>query len=110
RISLSGELPLNTQGGQLSGGRLHGVGMLHEACVQLWGQAGERQVASEPAVAAVAAGGGPVAGCMLLTRNGGEATVSTDQIVHRTDGTVAVITQPSRGRRRPAVGRGPHAP
>ncbi len=70
RISLSGELPLNTQGGQLSGGRLHGVGMLHEACVQLWGQAGERQVASEPAVAAVAAGGGPVAGCMLLTRNG----------------------------------------
>lgn len=70
RISRSGELPLNTNGGQLSGGRLHGVGLLHEACVQLWGQAGERQVAGEPAVAAVAAGGGPVAGCMLLSRSG----------------------------------------
>ena len=32
-----GELPLNTSGGQLSGGRLHGMGFLHEACVQLWG-------------------------------------------------------------------------
>ena len=35
RIARDGALPLNTNGGQLSGGRLHGYGFLHEACVQL---------------------------------------------------------------------------
>ena len=48
RIARDGPLPLNTHGGQLSGGRLHGYGFLHEACVQLRGQAGERQLASRP--------------------------------------------------------------
>ena len=42
------QLPLNTHGGQLSAGRLHGYGFLHEACVQLWGEAGERQVPGRP--------------------------------------------------------------
>ncbi len=68
RIAREGELPLNTNGGQLSGGRLHGYGFLHEACVQLWGEGGERQVAGPPRVAVAAAGGGPLAGCLLLTR------------------------------------------
>ncbi len=67
-ISLEGSLPLNTNGGQLSGGRLHGYGFLHEACLQLWGEAGDRQVQGSPEVAVVAAGGGPLAGCMLLSR------------------------------------------
>jgi acetyl-CoA acetyltransferase len=67
RIARDGVLPLNTNGGQLSGGRLHGYGFLHEACVQLRGDAGERQLATRPAVAAVAAGGGNTCGCLLLT-------------------------------------------
>jgi len=71
RIGLRGEIPLNTHGGQLSAGRLHGYGFLHEACVQLRGAGGERQVTGRPQVAVAAAGGGPLAGCVLLTREPG---------------------------------------
>jgi acetyl-CoA acetyltransferase len=67
RIARDGALPLNTAGGQLSAGRLHGYGFLHEACVQLRGEAGERQAAHQPEVVAVAAGGGNTCGCMLVT-------------------------------------------
>jgi acetyl-CoA acetyltransferase len=67
RIALGGRLPLNTYGGQLSAGRLHGYWIVHEACLQLQHRAGERQVRdAEVAVAGV--GGGPFAGCLLLTR------------------------------------------
>jgi acetyl-CoA acetyltransferase len=67
RISLAGDLPLATSGGQLSAGRLHAFGHLYEACLQLRGKADDRQVAGAR-VAAVSAGAGPLASCLLLTR------------------------------------------
>ncbi len=66
RIALNGELPLNTNGGQLSSGRTHGYGLLYEACIQLRGAGGARQVAKGPRTAVVASGGGPLASCLLL--------------------------------------------
>ena len=69
RIARTGELPLNTGGGQLSAGRLHGFGHLHEACVQLRDVGGDRQVPGHPEVAVVAAGGGYLGGALLLTRH-----------------------------------------
>ena len=72
RIARDGQIPLNTHGGQLSAGRLHGYGFLHEACVQLWDEGGDRQVVRpggrRPEVAVAAAGGGPLAASLLLTR------------------------------------------
>jgi acetyl-CoA acetyltransferase len=65
RIALGGELPINTNGGQLSGGRLHGLGFVHEMALQLRGQAGVRQVPSAR-IAAVSVGALPYVGCMLM--------------------------------------------
>jgi acetyl-CoA acetyltransferase len=68
RISRSGELPINTNGGQLSGGRLHGFSHLHEAVVQLRGDGGDRQLPKQPDVSVVTNGAGSTVGCVLLTR------------------------------------------
>ncbi len=65
RIGLGGELPLNTSGGQLSAGRFHGYGHTFEACLQLWGLAGERQVAGARVCAV--SNGGYGYGALLLT-------------------------------------------
>ncbi|MET0364281.1 MAG: thiolase family protein [Sphingobium sp.] len=66
RIGLGGELPMNTSGGQLSAGRFHGYGHTHEACIQLWGLGGERQVAGAK-VCAVANGGYGYGALLLRT-------------------------------------------
>ncbi|MCU1458460.1 MAG: acetyl-CoA acetyltransferase [Actinomycetia bacterium] len=66
-IARDGVIPVNTHGGQLSSGRLHGYGFIHEACVQLWGEGGARQVPGTPEVAIAAAGGGNTCGSFLLS-------------------------------------------
>ena len=67
RIGPEGTLVVNPHGGQLSAGRSNGFGQLHEAVVQLRGDAGARQVARAQ-VGLVTSGGGIPANCMLLTR------------------------------------------
>ncbi|CAJ1503614.1 OB-fold domain-containing protein [[Mycobacterium] kokjensenii] len=64
-IARDGVLPLNTHGGQLSHGRTHGMGLIHEAVTQLRGDAGERQVAGAR-VAVASSGGLTPSGVMLL--------------------------------------------
>jgi len=64
-IARDGQLPLNTHGGQLSHGRTHGMGLLHEAITQLRGEAGQRQVAGAR-VGVVSSGGLTPSGVLLL--------------------------------------------
>jgi acetyl-CoA acetyltransferase/uncharacterized OB-fold protein len=64
-IARDGVLPLNTHGGQLSHGRTHGMGLVHEAVTQLRGEAGERQVEGAR-VGVVSSGGLTPSGAILL--------------------------------------------
>jgi acetyl-CoA acetyltransferase len=64
-IARDGVLPLNTHGGQLSHGRTHGMGLLHEAISQLRGEAGPRQV-SDAKIGVVSSGGLTPSGVLLL--------------------------------------------
>jgi acetyl-CoA acetyltransferase len=57
-IALNGDLPVNTFGGCLSEGRLHGMGHLTEAVYQATERAGPRQV--EGAKSAIARDGPPL--------------------------------------------------
>ena len=66
-IGPGGRLPVNTSGGQLAEGRLHGLSFLAEAVLQLRGAAGARQVhAARNAVLGISFG--PQVGGMVLTR------------------------------------------
>lgn len=64
-IARDGVIPLNTHGGQLSHGRTHGMGLLHEAVTQLRGEAGARQVGGAR-VGVVSSGGLTPSGVILL--------------------------------------------
>lgn len=66
-ISRGGRLPVNPHGGHLAAGRTNGYGHLHEAIVQLRGEATARQIA-DCKVALVSNGGGIPASCIALRR------------------------------------------
>ena len=68
-IARDGLLPLNTHGGQLSHGRTHGMGLVHEAIAQLRGECGPRQV-RDARVAVVSSGGLTPGGVLLLRADG----------------------------------------
>jgi acetyl-CoA acetyltransferase len=65
RIGPGGELPVNPHGGQLAAGDPGGYRLLHEAVVQLRGEAGRRQVTGAK-VAAVSSLGRPGSGMATL--------------------------------------------
>jgi acetyl-CoA acetyltransferase/uncharacterized OB-fold protein len=60
-----GVIALNTHGGQLSAGRTHGMGFMHEAVLQLRGEAEQHQV-SKANVAVISSGGLTPSGVLLL--------------------------------------------
>jgi acetyl-CoA acetyltransferase len=53
RIALEGELPVNTFGGSLSEGRMHGMGHIAEAVRQVTGRAEQRQIRDASAACAI---------------------------------------------------------
>ena len=57
-IAIDGKLPLNTSGGNLGSGRMHGVPHFMDTVLQVMGRSGPRQV-NNVEIALVTAGGQP---------------------------------------------------
>jgi acetyl-CoA acetyltransferase len=70
--NINGRLPVNTDGGCLANGEpvgASGLRQVHEICMQLRGDAGERQVAGGPQVGYTHVYGAPgISGVNILTR------------------------------------------
>ena len=103
-IARDGVIPLNTHGGQLSHGRTHGMGLIHEAVAQLRGEAGERQV-KDARVAVVSSGGLTPSGAILLRTDAVSGTTPPRPRVVLVDGVpmsalVAAAPEPQGGDRR----------
>jgi len=67
RIAPTGKLPINPSGGNLGGGRLHGVNHLMDGMLQVAGRSGKRQIKGAD-LAVVAIGMGWAAGAFVLGR------------------------------------------
>jgi acetyl-CoA acetyltransferase len=66
RTSLNGDIPLNTHGGQLADGYLHGFSMITEAARQIRGDA-QNQVEKQPRTALATAGTGVPTSALILS-------------------------------------------
>ncbi len=69
RTTLGGELPLNTSGGSLGEGRLHGMSHIAEAALQVMGRAEARQVPDIEHVVATVGAGTFVSAGLILSRS-----------------------------------------
>jgi len=69
RIALEGKLPLNTSGGSLGMGRMHGPPQVIESVLQLQGRAGNRQVPGTTITLAVTGSTFATVGAMLFTND-----------------------------------------
>jgi acetyl-CoA acetyltransferase len=65
RIAPTGQLPINPSGGNLGGGRMHGINHLMDGMLQVSGRSGKRQVENAD-LAVVALGMGWAAGALVL--------------------------------------------
>jgi len=75
RTSLSGDKPINTDGGLKSKGHpvgATGIAMIHEIWLQLRGEAGERQIKGDPKVGLTCNVGGSTASSMVFILERGE--------------------------------------
>jgi acetyl-CoA acetyltransferase len=66
---IGGRLPINTDGGLLANGEpigASGLRQIHEVCLQLRGDAGQRQVPGNPRVGYTQVYGAPGVGCCTL--------------------------------------------
>ncbi|MDB5986500.1 MAG: thiolase family protein [Nevskia sp.] len=66
RIGPGGSLPLNTNGGQLAEGRLHGLAAVAESVMQLRGDGGSRQVRDAETAVVTVSWGPQCAGMVLI--------------------------------------------
>lgn len=68
RIAPTGQLPINPSGGNLGGGRMHGINHIMDGMLQVSGRSGKRQV-KDAELAVVAVGMGWASGALVLGKS-----------------------------------------